>query len=522
LGLSAFHAGFTSVDAMVSSVALGAYKISRGDVLSGLKDIGTFPAAPVTNAMLGHKAQKAWYTPGSQGPAMDALVEAFKMGGGRARMDSFYRTNITANALKALRSGNPLGAIWRAPGVLIEQSVKPVLEWLVPRQKMGIAAKMLEYEIKRNPNISYEELQSASAKIVDSVDNRMGQLVYDNLFWNKVAKDIGMASVRSLGWNIGTWRELGGAGIDTAVQLKRLAAGKGLDGLSHRQAYAIALPAVVGILGATYQYLATGKHPGQREDGTFGSTSDSLVDLYYPQTGELDEKGRPERVALPSYMKDLYHYGTDPKQTILNKVHPAIAGASQMLQNKDFFGTEIFHPGDDLSKHLISAGKFGVEQMTPFAIRNIKRQTDLGMSAGQASLSQIGITPAPAGINKTAAEKAADEIIEANMPKGARTREAFESAKLAAKLRRELRLGKPDADQKIDDAFNNSGISKNQLLNIYHSLGSTPLEMAVRGFNAEQLQKVLEVATPEEKSRLEAMAGRKQAGQIKNWPNKQQ
>jgi hypothetical protein len=53
-------------------------------------------------------------------------------------------------------------------------------------------------------------------KAWDSVDNRMGQVVYDNLFWRKSIKDIGMASVRSLGWNLGTFRELGGGALDFA------------------------------------------------------------------------------------------------------------------------------------------------------------------------------------------------------------------------------------------------------------------------------------------------------------------
>lgn len=57
----------------------------------------------------------------------------------------------------------------------------------------------------------------------DSIDNRFGQLVYDNLFWNKSAKDIGMVMTRSLGWNLGTVREIGGG-------LKDLATRKGMTG----------------------------------------------------------------------------------------------------------------------------------------------------------------------------------------------------------------------------------------------------------------------------------------------------
>ena len=42
------------------------------------------------------------------------------------------------------------------------------------------------------------------AKVVDSVDNRLGLLAYDNLFWQRTLKDLGMLSTRALGWNVGT------------------------------------------------------------------------------------------------------------------------------------------------------------------------------------------------------------------------------------------------------------------------------------------------------------------------------
>jgi hypothetical protein len=54
----------------------------------------------------------------------------------------------------------------------------------------------------------------------DSVDNRLGQLVYDNLFWHNMTKDLGLVATRSLGWNLGTIRELAGGVADYARALK--------------------------------------------------------------------------------------------------------------------------------------------------------------------------------------------------------------------------------------------------------------------------------------------------------------
>ena len=53
-------------------------------------------------------------------------------------------------------------------------------------------------------------------RIWNSVDNRMGEMVYDNLMWSKTQKDVAFMLMRSAGWNIGTIRELGGAAVDAA------------------------------------------------------------------------------------------------------------------------------------------------------------------------------------------------------------------------------------------------------------------------------------------------------------------
>jgi hypothetical protein len=61
LGLSAFHLGFTSADAIISKTALGIREITKGNILGGLKDIAVSPATPITNLIRGDKLYKAWH-----------------------------------------------------------------------------------------------------------------------------------------------------------------------------------------------------------------------------------------------------------------------------------------------------------------------------------------------------------------------------------------------------------------------------------------------------------------------------
>jgi hypothetical protein len=85
----------------------------------------------------------------------------------------------------------------------------------VPRQKLGVFAQLAERALADlPPKRRRDDDRKALARAWDSVDNRLGQLVYDNLFWDKTLKDLAMASVRSVGWNLGTIRELGGGAID--------------------------------------------------------------------------------------------------------------------------------------------------------------------------------------------------------------------------------------------------------------------------------------------------------------------
>ena len=157
---------------------------------------------------------------------------------------------------------------------VIEKLAAPIMEWLVPRQKLGVFADLARYELERlGPDATPEQIREAMRKAWDSVDNRMGQLVYDNLFWKKTIKDIGMISVRSLGWNLGTFREVGGGIKDVISQTAKTVAGKRTSPfITHRMAYIIALPVLVGLYGAIMCYLYTGHGPEESKDYFFVPT----------------------------------------------------------------------------------------------------------------------------------------------------------------------------------------------------------------------------------------------------------
>jgi hypothetical protein len=402
LGFSAFHLGFTTLDAMVSKTALGVEQIARGDIAKGLSSMaqGAIPGAnlatAVANVWRGEKAYRAYTNPGTGGPMLDAIVDALVKGGGRVKMDEFYNATRGGSYWNSLsnkrfiqdftRNGVAKGAIEFFPR-LVQTISAPIMEYIVPRQKLGVFSDMMRDAIEREPNMAPERMRSVAGKIWDSVDNRLGELVYDNLFWNKTLKDLSFISVRSVGWNLGTIREIGGGIGDYGKAGLDIARGRAPT-MTHKMAYVAALPIVAGLYGAVIQYLYTGKGP------------EELKDYFFPKTGRLTKEGYPERISPPTYMKDIVEYWHQPVQTVINKMNPLVAIVDQMVKNEDFYGAQIVDrdaaPLTQFEQELTYLGK----QMEPFAVRGYQRQKEEGQPGAASAASFVGFNPAPAYITR--------------------------------------------------------------------------------------------------------------------------
>jgi len=397
LGLSLFHAGFTTVDSMVSKAALGIQQISRGQMFKGFGNLAQSinPIQPFINFYKGDRLLRQALGK-LDDPNLAPIVEAMLQGGGRVGLDDFYKNDALNRFKQAISRGDKAGIARGFLPAMLDRINAPVFEQLVPRQKMGIFFDMAKDWIERNPNATLEEKREAMGKFWDSVDNRLGQLAYDNVFWNRALKDALMISVRSVGWNLGTFRELGGGVLDFKNVLKD-------KELSSRSAYVFALPFVTAILGSMIGYMYTGQGP------------QDLKDYIFPRTGRTRPDGTEDRVSLPSYMKDLFEYGHDisgflkyganPTQTLQNKLHPMLGMIAQMLNNQDFFGAAIRSPGDPIVQQVQDEANYLIAQLTPFGIRNYQQQQKtLGEEVNPlgyiASPSMFGITPSPGYITK--------------------------------------------------------------------------------------------------------------------------
>lgn len=488
LGFSAYHFMFSMIDTSTSKLSLGLEQVIQGKFKEGAKNIGKgiggIPMANQLEAYLkGSKVLQEYSKPGSVGGEYTKIVDALLAGGGRVEMPQIFQNSTLKNFFDAAKSGNYPGAVLRAPFAAIHAAAYPLMNVAIPRLKLGVFSDMARHEMERiGPSVTRDQFRASMGKIWDSVDNRLGELVYDNLFWNKSLKDLSFLGVRSVGWNLGTVRELGGAPVDAATNIKRLKQGELIT--TRKIGYLFSLPITVGIMGAIYQKLRTGQGPQE------------LKDYFYPKTGNTLPNGEPERVNFPSYLKDIVSFKRHPVQTVVNKAHPSIGLVANMLQNKDYYGTEIIHPDDPLIQKIKDESEFIVKAFKPYSAQGAQKRTDIETGIGPAVESFFGIMPLPSELTRTPAENLAIELLRNQMPKGSRTKEQSQRADSERKVIAQIKMGKMNVDEAVQKGL----ITEERRDVVERRADMSYLDYAVSRLNASSAMKVYEKATPKERS----------------------
>lgn len=312
---------------------------------------------------------------------------------GKQKMYSLDAAYNMKKAFGRLRADNDFKQIpkilWNSLLYLPEALNKPLMEKWVPGLKVGGYLRSLDAEMASRKNMSPAELQQAKEKIWDSMDDRLGQVVYDNRFMNKTVKDLGFMSIRSLGWTGGTLAA-GAKGIgEIPLSANRMIHG---EGMTQRTAYLFALPMTVGLYGAYYMMMTSGQAPQTAQD------------YFYPKDGTQNPDGTDHRVDLPSYMKDMISYGNSPMKTLVNKTSPIINDAIELYKNKDFYGAKIYGEDDPWYQRGLEKLQYLGGNMTPFSFK--QKPGDEKSLADQFTTRQgveqkFGIMPAPKEMERT-------------------------------------------------------------------------------------------------------------------------
>ena len=443
-----YHTTFETLDAITSQVALAAQQISRLSAEGLMKapvTLLTAPLAPVRNFLTGRKMINSLLGIKAGSPEIQTLADKFIAGGGRIRMGDEYRGSAYGDFLNAFRGtiqpssgyatlGQEIAQTMRdaapvkfygrtvAPGIAraafqllsrtMDTIAAPLMQVYVPALKAGTFANTMRDALTAAPQMGYTEARHVANLINRSVDNRMGQMVYDNRFWNKTLRDISHVAVRSLGWNAGDITELPGGAIDLLHGRSLTLGDAGPAQISYRASYVVALPATMAMMGAVMGFM----HGTWNENWT-------LMDYFFPPSGGTDAKGNPERIALPSYIKDIYNAFHHPLDEAKNKVSPLWPAIGSMLTNRDWYGGVIADPEhDDPITNVEDYGAFFAHQFMPVSIQTMKPEP--GAATEISPLERMfGMRPAPWAIqNPNEAAKFEHKDYEAAVKKRAKMR----------------------------------------------------------------------------------------------------
>lgn len=439
LSLSGYHVAAMAKEAVHSGVAKGLSQIAGGvkTALSGAmrrdgdailrgatmtaKGAGALPASlvsPVTRAIQGRKFQQVYLgrTPGS--PDYRHIVDLFEKAGGRAVGKAHapdYQFSAGGSYFSAWRRGSlkmelrqamkdikespfPVGkaALQTVEGIgrMFETLTAPLFKHYIPMLKDGAFYDTMKAWIEANPGAPTEVQLSVARKLVDSIDNRFGEMIQDNIFWHTLAKQTAAVGMLSYSWNLGTVRELMGGGIATARGL-----GKGLglgEKYDPRVAYVVGYPMAAATINAIYQYLKTGQPP------------ESAEDLMSPRTGGMvpgvgGGATVPERAILPGYDKDVFGWyntitgGQTPSQEIYNKLNPLMRFGVDVMRRKDWKDQPFVRPDPTAPQWLADYFQHAINSIDPIALQRFGQGEKKGSKFGIGE-EVLGIRSAPSWI----------------------------------------------------------------------------------------------------------------------------
>jgi hypothetical protein len=429
LGISGFHATFSGFNALATSIGNAGRLLMAGDLTGGVQKLAASVASPITYALRGRE-MRADALAGTSNPDVQNAVA----GGARFAMDPQFSNHSIQAFRMALAGHNWAAAGLHAVPAFLELAAKPVMEQYVPAIKLGAYTDVVKTESevyfrKTGQLPTGTALDTIRSGAQDSIDNRFGQVVYDNRHWDRLAKDIAHMTVRSVGWNYGTLAEFGGA-------LRDIGHGQ----VTNRVAYAASIFAAHALAGAMTQVALTGKPP------------EAALDYFFPKTGKTNPDGSEARMSLPTYVKDIYAYRQSPSQTMAHKISPVLSTVNELYHNADFYNTEIVGTDDAPYKQGLEILKYIGKKFLPFSFTNIQRARESGKGPMETFGPAFGFLPASRRLTASPADLELSQWRAEHQPAGTRTEAEFKKSQLKSRIEHDMRARSPEAQDELREA----------------------------------------------------------------------
>lgn len=517
LSFSLFHGVETLLNSAITDASLAMMEgVNEGKIVSPSARIlraSTLFAPVIRHTYYGSHMLAEIKDPGRYLDMVQAAKD-FETAGGRTTQDPLFRTHqvealkrnwkIATDELRPtfdrMKAGGKL--IPNLAGSVVETTAWPLMNALIPRVKAGVFFDLARQVRSEYEGQSEDIISGELQKAWDSIDNRFGEVVYDNLFMNRVFKDAIAIGFRSPAWNIGTVRELGGGILDAGRSIKDATTRRERIKITNRTAYTMALVGMTAYVNALYQHLHPHAPPPQG------------IDYFYPQDGTKNSNGEPNRVYPKLYTYDAINWYKHPALTTLHKASPLVSGLLELYNNADYFGREIVDPNDPFPTRMAAIANYAFKQYEPFSFSNWRERQlrSSNQTTGSLVESTMGILPAPKWVGQSSAEQTAYGYLIAHQSQGPEDPADFERKREFIDLRNKVVSGKYGA-QELNDALAKGTIKPRQLRYMFETGTKTNLQRWVPQLTTVQAFKVWDQASDAEKQQLLPILFKKAAGE---------
>ncbi len=500
-----------------------------------------YPVAAMRFAR-GWRAKRAWLTEDPAGRVIGNDIRQLIEGGSRATWDASYDNGSFHNAIRAIRQGNYPGAIARTVPAMIDALTGPVMRWLVPCIKNAAFLNAADVELERlSEEVGQAEeaeallkqlpqtpqarkalsddqravitaleqqridnlsvVRDALRRVSTNMDNRFGEVVYQNWFWKTWQVNLAQVLLRSPGWQGGTYKGIVGGVADQVARIARRV-GSGGDGgagelpvadraegavaprrskesiLAADFAWLMAMVAYVTLMSGLVHYLSTGKRPHGK-------------DWFYPMGPD------GHRLAPVSYLRVIASADRHPVNTIGSVTAPLNAALWRLIvTNTTYSGEVIRQPDDPFSRQLWDALKSLGSGYQPFVLANYQR-------AGGGINSIMGVNRAPAEVERSDATNYLYAVLPPAPP---RSHDQQEKADARQALRKAIQA-KDSAAAKA--AIQQGALSRgSQMAMIRRAKRDTFVNLFESATLPEAVH-AYEIATPEERTQVRGLLARK-------------
>lgn len=294
---------------------------------------------------------------------------------------------------------------------LMQDMQKPAFLHMIPNLKAASLFRTAEAYFKAHPNEWNDKFQRTLAlrTIGKEIEDRYGEMFYNNLFVNRMAKETGIASMLSLSWNLGFARHLTGGVAQMGEEALRAIPGMndrlGVRSGASRVAYQANSKAAYVL---SYTAMATAM-AGIMSYGLSGQVPTDPLDYAFPRVGGTNPDGSPRRVSTPFFTREPVQVkghaeGHGPGlsglpgglgEVLYNKM--IVAPLVEAFKNRDFYGRELYDPS---APWLQQWGQLLKSQLSnhfnPIAMQGGQKAEQTGGGfRDKYVLPVLGLTPAP-------------------------------------------------------------------------------------------------------------------------------